>query len=195
MTTALTDIMPHLKQETAGLHQQTEQLMHTGKLMAGSLSLAEYAHLLAIQTVFHRSLEQAVGHNDSFFSDFDWQSRQKTNWLLADLQQLNQPIPSVDDTLFAHLTGYQLLGAMYVAEGSMLGGRVIAKALARTPALCQAPIRFYTGYGDLTGPYWKAFGAYLTHRAPSHEADILAGAIRAFNSLIRVGQQTERIEC
>ncbi|MBO0936270.1 biliverdin-producing heme oxygenase [Fibrella sp. HMF5335] len=181
-------IMPRLKQETASHHSYTEQLLYTDKLMAATLSLAEYTQLLQVQAVFHSSLEQAIEKQASFFTGFDWQTRQKTGWLLADLQQLNQPRSIPDSTLFANWTGYQLLGALYVAEGSMLGGRFIAKALARTPALLHAPTRFYTGYGDQTGPYWKAFGAYLTTRATNHEDAVVQGAVQAFNSFSKISE-------
>jgi heme oxygenase (biliverdin-IX-beta and delta-forming) len=186
MIATATDIMARLKHETAGQHQQTEQLLYADRIMSATLSLTDYVHLLTIQATFHRSLEKAIHLSGSFFADFDWQSRQKTGWLLTDLNDLDQPFPEPDNALFAHWGGHQLLGALYVAEGSMLGGRFIVKALARNPALADAPTRFYTGYGDLTGPNWKNFGQYLTARAPGHDDEIVDGATRAFDSFNKI---------
>ena len=80
------------------------------------------------------------------------------------------------------------LGAMYVLEGSTLGGRVIerhcAGPLGVSPAHGGA---FYHGYGARTGALWQAFGVVLE----SHDTDerqraaMLHGARSCFGALHR----------
>ncbi len=52
------------------------------------------------------------------------------------------------------------LGALYVVEGATLGGRVIARHLARSLALGPADgAAFFAGYGDRTGAMWNGLRA------------------------------------
>ena len=81
------------------------------------------------------------------------------------------------------------LGAMYVLEGSTLGGRIIerqcAVPLGMSPAHGGA---FYHGYGARTGALWQAFGVALElhdtnareRAAMLHGARTCFGALRAF---------------
>ncbi len=175
-------ILTRLRTETRLQHEQTETVLFADKLMAGTLSQAEYEQLLVIHYRFHQALETAVTTHSDFFWGYDRETRRKTPWLLADLALIGVPVPAPASGLFAGWTGYQLLGAMYVAEGSTLGGRLIAKALSRTPGLAQiaAASQFFGGYGEQTGPLWKLFGIYLTGKAKGHENEIIDAAARAF---------------
>ena len=75
----------------------------------------------------------------------------------------------------------QLLGAMYVVEGSTLGGQVLARQLTKGGLDLG---RYFTGYGALTGPRWKAFGQLLTAAAtPTTRDEIVQSAIHTFQQL------------
>lgn len=176
-------LLDRLKTETRSNHLQTETLLYAETLMAGTLTRAELAHLITIHYQFHQALETAVTAQADFFADFDYAQRQKTPWLLADLQQVGVNLPQPNPDLFEGWTGYELLGALYVGEGSTLGGQVIAKALRRTPELgdAAASLRFFGGYGDRTGLLWKEFGAYLLGQAHGQEETIIDAAQRAFD--------------
>ncbi len=176
-------LLDRLKTETRSNHVQTETLLYAETLMAGTLTRAELGHLLTIHYGFHRALETAVAAQPDFFVGYHPDKRRKTPWLLADLQQFGMDLPQPNPDLFEGWNGYQLLGALYVGEGSTLGGQVIAKALRRTPGLgdAAASLRFFGGYGDQTGPLWKAFGTYLLSRADGHEKPIIDAARRAFD--------------
>lgn len=176
-------LLDRLKTETRSHHGHTETLLYAEQLMAGTLTRKELAHLLTIHYRFHQALEAAVAAQAGFFAGYDDDLRQKTPWLLADMQQWAITPPGPDTSLFNGWNGYELLGALYVGEGSMLGGQVIAKALRRTPGLgdAAASLRFFGGYGDQTGPHWKAFGNYLVSRADGQEETIIDAAQRAFD--------------
>lgn len=184
------DLLTRLKTDTRARHQQTETLLFAGKLMAGTLSPADYAQLLQIHYRFYQSLETAVAEQPQFFSGYDHEERRKTPWLMADLNQIGTALPAPAPDLFKDWTGYQLLGALYVAEGATLGGRVIAGALRRTPGLSHLIPRFFGGYGEQTGPRWKAFGRFLTNRADGHDSGIIEAADRAFGCFGQLARQT-----
>lgn len=175
------DILTQLKLETRTRHEQTERLLYAQQLMAGLLTRDEYVHLLTIHYRFHQALEAAVTKQAGALAGYDYQASRKTPWLVADLQRMGVPLPSPAADLFAGWNATQLLGALYVAEGSMLGGQVIAKALRRTPALTDVDSQFFGGYGAQTGPRWKAFCTYLTQRAEGHQIAVVAAADQAFS--------------
>ncbi|WP_435524354.1 hypothetical protein [Chryseobacterium indoltheticum] len=47
------------------------------------------------------------------------------------------------------------LRAMYVVEGSTLGGNVIAKQLSKTEGFDNVTFNFFGCYQENTGPMWK----------------------------------------
>jgi heme oxygenase (biliverdin-IX-beta and delta-forming) len=174
-------ILTRLKEQTRARHERTEALLFADKLLTATLSREEYGQLLTIHYRFHQALETALDGQADFFADYDREARRKTPWLVADLEQAGLTLPETATQLFENWTGQQLLGAIYVAEGSTLGGRVIANALRQTPGLSGLTSRFFGGYGDQTGPRWKTVGTYLTQRANSLDDEIVNGANQAFD--------------
>ena len=179
----MTLLLDRLRLETQPLHEQTEQLFYTGPLRDGTLSLDEYGHLLRTHLNFHQALETAIDTYPAFFRDYAPQTRRKTPWLLADLTHLNESLPPPTPTLFANWSAIDLLGAIYVSEGSMLGGIVINKLLQQNPAirpLLLTVARFYQGYGPETGNYWRRCGAFITQQGTPCADAVVAAAKRAF---------------
>ncbi|WP_375448566.1 biliverdin-producing heme oxygenase [uncultured Fibrella sp.] len=176
----MTPLIDRLRQETRPLHEQTEQLLYTDALRSGTLTTDQYTHLLLIHGAFHQALEEAIDRQAAFFSDYEPDTRRKTPWLLADLAQLQRVPPTMPD-LFANWSPAGLLGAAYVGEGSMLGGKTVWHYLQQSPAL--QPLldqaRFYRGYGAETGDRWRSFIAFLAKQPDNHPA-VVDGARRAF---------------
>ncbi|MEO6072321.1 MAG: biliverdin-producing heme oxygenase [Burkholderiales bacterium] len=79
------------------------------------------------------------------------------------------------------------LGALYVLEGSTLGGQIIMAALRERLHLpVDMPGGFFAGRGEETGPLWHQFRAVLDaygQQFPEMETDVVDGARRTFNSI------------
>lgn len=185
------NLLQRLKDETSQQHTETEAMLFTPELMAGMLTPDQYGDLLRIHYQFHQALETALAHHADFLAGYDWQERRKTPWLTADLDRLQCPLPPPVPGLFAGWSGYELLGALYVSEGSTLGGRYIAKSLRRIPELQDEAVRgqFFTGYGEQTGAHWKAFGAFLLQRADTDHTRIIDAARRTFAYFQQLARQ------
>ena len=87
-----------------------------------------------------------------------------------------------------------MLGALYVAEGSSLGGQVIQRTLLSNENLHDIDkTLFYKGYAEQTGPMWKQFMAYLeTMPVEATEIpEVVAGAQDAFGVMMKLGQRYE----
>lgn len=182
--------LSELKQATAALHQQTEDTLYANQIMGGTLSLAQYTHLLLTHFQFHATLENELEKRNfgTVLTDFD--SRRKLPALQKDLQEINIAPPTFSDQ-FSDWSYGQLLGAYYVGEGSTLGGKVIEKHLRKSVALQAIPkFYFYGVYGDSTGEKWKAFLQFLIEQAPSQETQIIQGADNAFRLFQTIATHT-----
>jgi heme oxygenase len=72
-----------------------------------------------------------------------------------------------------------LLGAMYVMEGSSLGGRLIARHVERVLALSAGVgDAYFCGHNQQTGTMWKEFCGVLQARVPDRETDTVIAAAK-----------------
>ncbi|GAB3914300.1 biliverdin-producing heme oxygenase [Larkinella knui] len=182
-----------LRHETRDLHEQTEALLYTEPLRTGTLTPEQYRHLLQVHWVFHHALEAAIDRNPDFFQSYRPDDRRKTPWLESDLAALGVPLPDSIPDLFAHWSPVELLGAAYVGEGSMLGGKVVMHYLQQSlelqPLLPNA--RFYRGYGSETVEKWKAFNAILAGQVESDQDNIVEAAHRTFRAYHTIFRQAQ----
>ncbi|RYD90434.1 MAG: biliverdin-producing heme oxygenase [Sphingobacteriales bacterium] len=171
-----------LRHETRALHEQTEALLYTEPLRTGTLNPEQYRHLLRAHWMFHQALETAIDQNSVFFQSYDQDDRRKTPWLEADLAELNLSLPDRMPDLFHQWSPVDLLGAAYVGEGSMLGGKAVMHYLQKSPELplLLANARFYRGYGAEAVNKWKTFGAILAAQDETDHDRIVEAAQRTF---------------
>ena len=176
-------ILAALKNDTAGAHARTEEMMPSMDQLA---THAGYAHALQTLEAFFRVWEPAV-EKTAGLSDViaDLPARAKLPLLDADLEAIDAravttslPIPSLNIPA--------ALGALYVLEGSTLGGRVIERHVRQT--LDVSPERggsFFHGYGEGTGPMWQSFGRALEQWVATHgnTAAVVSGANACFTWL------------
>jgi heme oxygenase (biliverdin-IX-beta and delta-forming) len=72
-----------------------------------------------------------------------------------------------------------LLGAMYVMEGSTLGGRLIARHVERVLGLSAGVgDAYFCGHDQQTGTLWKEFCGVLQARVPDRETDTVIAAAK-----------------
>lgn len=102
-------------------------------------------------------------------------SRERTSLLAADLADLGEPMPRPFD--FGLATSDEAWGALYVIEGSRLGGAMLAR---RVPA--EMPSR-YLAAKHLSGE-WRAL-LQAIDAAPIDAAEAVAGARRVFDLYLR----------
>lgn len=161
----------YLKAQTRALHRHVEQLPYNQRLIAGEAGRVRYtAHLNAIhrvQTALEESLEDARDGLSAVF----WRSdRSKLEWLEHDLDVLGQPgerpawwwnamraARSLASQIEAPQHPARRIGALYVLEGSMLGGVLIDQALKRSAAFAELRLRYHRGRGRHTQWYWQEF--------------------------------------
>ncbi|GAA4927599.1 biliverdin-producing heme oxygenase [Mucilaginibacter defluvii] len=155
-----------LKDETKTYHHQTEVAL-IGRIKAIS-NKDDYASLLKMFYGYFGGLEKHIDAAiDTTLID-DYHQRRKTSAIAEDLEALNENVPVVADgdslpVLTNHL---QALGALYVIEGSTLGGKIISKMIVQKldPSHGNA-LSFFNSYGDDTMNMWNAFKEKMNNQA------------------------------
>lgn len=169
----------HLKDKTAGRHKQLEKEMYVDEIFNRSLTLQQYKNLILINYLTHTILENKVydALPQTLQNELAIASRKKVTALQNDIRhlELDTSLIDINDISlpdFSDTAG--LLGAMYVVEGSSLGGHVIAKQLKQIPALQHLNFFYYTFYGEEISAKWKAFLKVLNREvsAAANEASI-----------------------
>jgi len=189
-------VMQALKIKTRPLHDQIEQVGHVGKIMGGTLTLEEYKGLIRDNYIFHWVLETIISEQlpEEQLIAIQFKGRRKIGYLYSDLIELGivgQSAASSQVLLDAvsmksqiQLSGLaQMLGAMYVIEGSTLGGAIIKKELAKNPLLAHKVSFYYYGcYGSAQGRMWKEFKDIMEAHinTPQQIAEAVKGAEKAF---------------
>lgn len=176
-------ILPRLRLETRPYHDGVEANAFNQALTGGTVTAAQTAHFLARMYGFVQPYEAALRrHAAAFGPEWQLEQRYRAPFILEDLARLGYPAePPRCPALPPLETRAQLLGAMYVLEGSTLGGQVIARQLAAAGIDGRT---FFGSRAERTGPLWKQFTQLLEAAAASEDADaIVASAILTFQTL------------
>lgn len=176
-------LLPRLRLETRPYHDAVEANPFNQALSAGRVTAAETADFLARMYGFVEPYEAALRtHAPAFGPEWQLAQRYRAPLILEDLARLGYPAaPPLCPTMPPLHTRAQLLGAMYVLEGSTLGGQVIARQLAAAGIEGRT---FFASRAERTGPLWKQFTQLLEAAVPAEDADaVVASAILTFQIL------------
>ena len=179
-----------LKARTARLHTQAEALLG---LPDSVYDRHDYCRLLKRLFGLYDPLEQV------FRSFDDWtriglalEGHPHVARLSDDLIALGSDprrVARVPATMLPDLPSFpHALGALYVLEGSLLGGRIILRALEpRLGSIIEGATGFFTGHGAQAGPIWQAFRASLDRfdrLRPGVRGDVLLGAENLYRAIL-----------
>ena len=141
---------------TNDVHQRLHSHRGFAAVQDGTISRANYAKLLIRLEAFHIAFEAAarIGNQRSNWLAQDIGAVLGTRWLPG--AAAHRPtIPLLD-------SNERVLGALYVVEGSALGGIGLARGL---DSLLGSGVsdgrRFFAGRGSVTGSAWRDFIARL----------------------------------
>lgn len=154
-------LLDHLRVKTHASHQAVEKLLIPRfKNLNGR---QDYMALLQLFYGYFAPLEQSAFPYIHQQTVPDLAARRKSAALLNDMQWLSgtqicdmcNDLPEIADEADA-------LAAMYVLEGSTLGGRVIMKMVTTQLQFNSAAgTEFFNGYGEDTGRRWTSFTSLL----------------------------------
>jgi heme oxygenase (biliverdin-IX-beta and delta-forming) len=167
-----------LRDETRVAHSRLDQTLG---LLDRLNSLDQRGRLLAGYHWLHRETEAKVAPFLCKMSDLDFPARRRSSLLAEDLAILGHPARFDNPFRLDIQTPGAAFGALYVLEGSTLGGRVILKELKLRGASL-AGLGFLDPYGNRTGERWRSFLAILEREVKSSDqkAEAVTGALNTF---------------
>ena len=173
------DVHSRLKQATAQAHEDTEELAYIEQLRNGTLTLAQYKHLITANYQLFCYYEPLIASAlpSSTLQQLHWPEREKLSALKKEVQQWGLSTTVNLPTRFT-LTEAQAFGALYVLEGSTLGGNMIAKMIDKAGIIpTDKHMLFYGFYGDRTGIMWKQLLHVLTEQLVTEQEQQAAVAM------------------
>jgi heme oxygenase len=167
-----------LREETSAAHSRLDETLG---LIDRLSAPGQRGRLLAGYHLFHRETEAKITPFLGEMADLDFAARRRSPLIAEDLGILGHRAFPGDTEDFDILTHAAAFGALYVLEGSSLGGRVILKELKLRGASLES-LRFLDPYGSHTGQRWRSFLAILEREVRSSEQkfDAIQGALDTF---------------
>ena len=177
-------ILGRLREETRDLHDAIERGLDWERRVA---TPAGYRALLARWYGFHATFEPAAA---AVFADAAAEGffgpRRKLHLLRRDLFHLGLTAGEVDALPMCGppmpiAARAEALGALYVLEGSTLGGQIVARHVERTLGLDPrgGGCAYYASYGrNGIGPMWRAFQGEVAAQSSPATDDALVRAAR-----------------
>ena len=184
------NIMMQLKTHTTDNHKQLEKSRFFKRLFASDYSVAEYANLIAYFYSYFNAIEKQIFADLPIEYHSYLEYRHKTPLLYQDLIALGVNTQELTrcEILPVLPTFAKKMGAFYVLEGSLLGGRVIARHLKnQLGTTIENALNFYSCYGEDLNTQWQTFGLFMGEcfdNSPNEISnEIIAAANATFNSL------------
>ncbi|WP_267401578.1 MULTISPECIES: biliverdin-producing heme oxygenase [unclassified Chryseobacterium] len=181
-------VSEYLKQNTAEYHDAAEKLFNSEKIFNKTFTLEDYKKIINTNYLMLLHSEDKIFNSLSgnFSEKLQLNDRKKLPLIEKDLSSLALENRTASQTLEFE-NEHEALGAMYVIEGSTLGGNVIAKQLSKTEGFDNVTFNFFGCYQENTGPMWKNFKEVLdTEVAEEKYNDVLSGAKKLYTFLLNV---------
>ena len=169
-----------LKTETSGPHQELEKVLI--QRMRKMQNVDDYVDLLKCFYSYFGALEDQINLYIGVAELPDHLQRRKSESLVADIHSLGGSLPEKANPadLPAIKNRLQAFGAMYVMEGSTLGGLIISRMIGKQLDLHEAGLSFFQSYGEQLHTMWDSFKLALNQQAEDQaESSIVLTAAEA----------------
>lgn len=147
-----------LKEQTFAAHQKTEGIVI--RKVKEIESESDYVELLRCFYSFFNSVEQQMKNfiTEDVLSDIT--ERRNSSYILADITELGGDITNLPEAVVPEMNNtLEALSAMYVLEGSIMGGPYIVKMLEKRGM--NRAFSFFQGYGENSGRMFGIFAEVL----------------------------------
>jgi len=181
-------MLKYLKEKTTQIHNELEQNNIAKKIMDHSISFHEYRELLLQNYLFYYTVEsEAIKKSEVLEPAMQsFVSNNKSKHLALDLQNLgisSTKISQIQNLDFELTTESEIIGAIYVSEGSALGGMMIRKQVPKCTALSRIETHHFFN-PEAANPLdrWKTFKANVESYSPKklNQEEALKAAVKTF---------------
>lgn len=172
-----------LKTRTSAAHQQLEKALV--QRMRSLQTINDYLILLQFFYSYFGAVEERINLYIGSVELPDYPQRRKTAALAGDILCLGGTLPEktpVNDLpeIKNHM---QAFGALYVLEGSTLGGMIICQMIRKQLGLTETGLSFFYSYGENLATMWDTFKLTLNRQATkdADEEIVIAAADATFS--------------
>jgi len=166
-----------IKDATKTAHQQLEGVVVRRLKTIGNKE--DYAIFLKHFYAYFHAVERTIAPYITTAILPDYKERRNAAYLRDDIESLGYTLDQLPTAQAPEVKNIpEALGALYVLEGSIMGGSIIVKMLEKSGIT--EGISFFSGYGEATGEKWTAFIEVLNRLASQPREEELA--IRAANA-------------
>jgi heme oxygenase len=180
----------NIKEATKTGHQELEKkVVQKLKAIRGN---RDYADLLRYFYAYFSQVEKSIA---PFITDellADHSERRNSSYIKNDIEALGATVDDLPLVTVPEIhSSLQALGALYVMEGSIMGGSIIVQMLAKDGIT--EGVTFFSGYGAATGQMWAAFIAVMNAAAntPEEQMLVIECANATFNNFSAVFNENE----
>jgi heme oxygenase (biliverdin-IX-beta and delta-forming) len=167
-----------VREATHAIHRDLDETLHIVDRLS---AMDQRVGLLAGYRFLYRKIEAKAACFLCGVAGLDFLARPRSALVTEGIRALGHPVSLDRPVSLRILTRAQALGALYVLEGSSLGGRTILKELKRRD-VSLVGLDFLDPYGNRTGQRWKSFLTIFEREITSGEenADAVKGALDTF---------------
>jgi len=182
-----TDLLAmRLREATRGAHHDIDHHPLVAPLVRPDLTLPQYLRVLRTMWWVHVPLQALFARQiTALGADFELANR--VAWLQADLTHFGLPDALPVEPWVPPFPGSvaELVGMLYVIEGSTLGGQIISRQLKlRIGVESGRGATFFNGWGAETDTHWRKFWAFASSVCPVGQTALaVPAAIRMFEQL------------
>lgn len=157
-----------IKEATKEAHLNLEKkVIQKMKAIRGD---ADYAGFLKYFYAYFKQVEQAIAPYLTTDLLPDYAERRNSAYLKRDIEALGGDVVVLPEAQAPEIgNSIEALGALYVMEGSIMGGPIIVKMLAKEGIT--KGISFFSGYGEATGQMWAKFTDVLNAGASNEQEE------------------------
>lgn len=172
-----------IRQATCDIHERLHDHIAFRQLLAQTITRDEYRALLEALYGFHQPIEAVLVLHAGQQTQVSMEGRGRAHLLLEDLNVFgggkevvaDLPLASLPLHLLAEPGGF--LGCLYVREGAMLGGRVLAGKLDHLLGGRTEGRRFFSGSAR-DAELWRSCCSAIDHNSGGVELDGMISAAR-----------------
>ena len=128
----------------------------------------DYAAFLTKFYTYFSQVEKAIAPYITAKLLPDHSERRNSSFLKNDIEVLGSNVANVKEVEIPAISNaVSALGALYVMEGSIMGGKIIIQMLEKLGIT--SGVSFFSGYGQETGQKWGVFTKVMNETASSEE--------------------------
>jgi heme oxygenase len=169
-------LIEKLRESTSVQHSKLDQIQEMKRLTSESVTENDYKEYLQAFLKIYTNIEADIyNYSSQYLKEIE--SNQRLPLIEKDLRNFNVYNPAPQGSIQFNLKGKEYLGALYVMEGSRLGGNLIGKHLTNHLNFEKTDLKFLISRPSVK---WPQIISFLNEQPEENHVEIIKGAQKVF---------------